>query len=213
MACLVKKKSGKGGLVGIWALEGGEEEHFSPASLPSQDRERFMSIGVPQKRAQWAAVRLLLAEMCDGDPVRIVYDQHHKPSLSNSALKISISHSYDKVAVILQEDHETGIDIELIKPKAERIAHKFMSDEELRNLGRSHRLEQLYVHWCVKESLYKLYGKKELIFKDHLFVHPFAYAGEGWVKGSIGHGGKTETYDLFYEKVEEHMLSYVVHQK
>ncbi|HEY6162601.1 MAG TPA: 4'-phosphopantetheinyl transferase superfamily protein [Bacteroidia bacterium] len=212
MACLVKKKSGKGGLVGIWTLEGGEEEYFSRASLPPQDHERFTRLAVPQKRAQWAAVRMLLADMYGDDSLHIVYDEHNKPSLLNSPLKISISHSYDKVAVILQEEYETGIDIERIKSKVEHIAAKFMSDEELGNLGEAHRIEQLYVHWCVKESLYKLYGKKELLFREHLFVEPFVYKGSGMVRGNISIGGRNETYELFYERSGEHMLSYVVYQ-
>jgi 4'-phosphopantetheinyl transferase len=40
---------------------------------------------------------------------------------------ISISHSHDKLAIIVNEKEATGIDIELIRDKVLKIKHKFLS--------------------------------------------------------------------------------------
>jgi 4'-phosphopantetheinyl transferase len=43
---------------------------------------------------------------------------------------VSISHSADLVVVMISESEERGVDVELIRPKILRIAHKFIHVEE-----------------------------------------------------------------------------------
>lgn len=150
-------------------------------------------------------VNLLCAEPCN----EIKYDGYNKPSLMNSTTKISISHAHDRVAVIINKVNETGIDIELIKSKVERIARRFMSEAELKQLDNSNRIEQLITYWCAKEALYKYYGKKELLFRENIFVEPFAQNASGKLVGHIKTSHINIDLSLCYEKTGDYMLVYV----
>ena len=91
-----------------------------------------------------------------------------------------------------------------------------MSDAELKSLQKKNQDEQLTVFWCAKESLYKLYGKKELAFKKNLIIEPFQYAEKGNIKGWIKNSSVNKSFALQYEKLnsgnDNYMLVYVINQ-
>jgi phosphopantetheinyl transferase len=166
-----------------------------------------MHLRCPKKKRQWLAVRMLLAELGSSSTL-ISYDEQGKPFLQDQKIFISLSHSKDRAAIALDQ-RPTGIDIEYISEKIERVAGKFMSDDELARLPMHQKREALYVHWCVKEALYKLHGKKKLIFREQLILDPFQYNEKGNVTGNIVHDKKTERHELRYEKTGDYMLAYV----
>src|ERR1041385_6918288 len=135
MALIVKKKSGKQGLLGIWELDGSEAEHQQSRNLTASDQKVLDTFHFSKKKQQWLAVRILLEELTGKNDLRIIYDEFNKPSLADNSTNISISHSHDKVVILLQPDEPTGVDIELIGPKVERIASKFMSEKEMCTLS------------------------------------------------------------------------------
>ena len=141
--------------------------------------------------------------------LKISYDEFGKPYLINSSIKISISHAYEFVAILIDQNQETGIDIELIKPKIERISERFMSANELLSINKQ-SLEQLYVYWCAKEALYKLYGIKNLSFKENILIEDFEYTEKGKIIGKIINNSLNKYYMLCYEKINEYMLVYVL---
>ena len=49
-----------------------------------------------------------------------------------------------------------------------------------------------------KESLVKLYGKKDLIFAENMFIEPFQRADEGDIMGKIIIGGSETMIPLHY---------------
>src|SRR5690606_40776804 len=84
--------------------------------------------------------------------------------------------SFDYAACMLGTRYEVGIDMELVKPKIEVIASKFMKPEELAQLQPEHHyVEQLLTCWTAKEAVYKLQGKKGVSFKDNIYIEPFTY--------------------------------------
>lgn len=196
--------------LGLWRITESSDHLLNILGTHSSGFGRYLQLVHEAGRQQWLAARLLLRELTGNRETCVSYDEYNKPFVPHSALKISISHSYGLVAVITDDEMETGIDIEIIKPKIERIAEKFMSDEEMRMLDPQSRIEALYVHWCAKEALYKLYGKKELIFKENLSIRPFIYSGEGEIEGSIVCADHEGDYTLRYEKTGAHMLVYVL---
>lgn len=135
-------------------------------------------------------------------------DSSGKPYLANFPHFISLSHSFDYAAVMVSKDKAVGIDIELIKDKIERIAHKFMSKRELAFISKD-RIEQLYACWCAKEAIYKLHGKKNISFLDHIRIEPFEYSGTGSFIASLDTGSQKNQYTVHYDKFEEYMIGYV----
>jgi 4'-phosphopantetheinyl transferase len=150
-------------------------------------------------------VKLLLDQNAE-----IYYDAKGKPHLKGHPAHISISHSHDKLAIIINEMEATGIDIELIRDKVLRIKHKFLSYTELQDAN--DHVEKLLIYWAAKETLYKIYGLKEVDFIEHLFVKPFTKHNLGTITGEINLPGFKETFQLNYQLLDEYVLVYALNK-
>jgi 4'-phosphopantetheinyl transferase len=135
------------------------------------------------------------------------YTVENKPFLNNRHEHISISHSHDKLAIILNEKENTGIDIELIRDKVRNIQHKFLSEKEMRFAN--NEVEKLITLWAAKEALYKIYGLKEVDFSRHLFVEDFN--GEK-MKGGIKINKLEKNYLLVNETIDDYKMVYVLNE-
>lgn len=208
------KEAGKNGKVGLWHITETTDELLSMKKFTREDLARLDSFSYEHRKKEWLVSRILADELLGGN-AEIVYDEQSKPFLGNGKKHVSLSHSHDILAVIIDEK-ETGIDVEQIKPNVLRIKEKFMSEEELKAIEKGHREEKLTLYWCAKESLYKLYGKKELRFKENLFVEPFEFLGEGKIMGEIILNSGRRKYILHYEKFvvaeREFMMTYVLNE-
>ena len=193
----------------VWDISETETELSEMISLSVDDKKFLRETKHESRRLQWIASRVLLKEICGKNDLRISYDVFGKPFLENSEIKISISHSHNKIAFIINKE-ETGIDIELIKEKIERIQNKFMSAAELKNIKAENKKEMLSIYWCVKESLYKLYGEKELHFKENILIDDFNYNKEGVISGKIVTEKFNRNFRLSYLKLDDYMLAHVL---
>jgi phosphopantetheine--protein transferase-like protein len=101
-----------------------------------------------------------------------------------------------------------GIDIEQVKEKVERIAHKFMRKEELAFISDEHKIPQLYVCWCVKEAVYKCFGQKEVSFLDNILLDPFNFEGHGLVKTHLRKDETCLDYEVNYMQYHDYMVGY-----
>ena len=214
MSLLYIKEAGLKGKVGIWHITESVEVLMKMKVFASKDLRQLNSFSYEHRKKEWLVSRILAEKILSGN-AEIIYDEHNKPFLKNSKKHISLSHSHNLLAVII-DDKETGIDIEQIKPNVLRIKEKFMSDAELKAIAKGHREEELTLYWCVKESLYKLYGKKKLTFKENLFVEPFEYLGKGNIMGEIILDSKKRKYILHYEKIsaegKDYIMTYVLNE-
>ncbi len=140
----------------------------------------------------------------------IMYDEKGKPFLTNDTRHISISHSHDKLAIIINETEATGIDIELIRDKVIKIKHKFLSPAEL--LDAKDNVEKLLIYWAAKETLYKIYGLKEVDFIEHLFVKPFTKHNLGTIIGEINLPNFAESFHLNYQILDDYVLVYALNK-
>jgi phosphopantetheinyl transferase len=135
-------------------------------------------------------------------------DAHGKPYLVNLPYHISLSHSFDYAAVMISKE-PVGIDIEQVKEKVERIAHKFMRPEELGFLNEKQKINQLYVCWCAKEAVYKCHGQKEISFVNNIWLDPFEFEGHGAVKANLNKGDINRRYTVGYMQYHDYMVGYV----
>lgn len=142
--------------------------------------------------------------------VEIKYDDKGKPYLEDDNRHISISHSHNKLAIIINEYESTGIDIELIRDKVLKIKHKFLSDSELNDANND--VNKLLIYWAAKETLYKIYGLKEVDFIEHLFVKPFTKHNLGTIIGTIALANVNETFHLNYQLLDDYVLVYALNK-
>lgn len=154
---------------------------------------------------QQLAVRILIFNFFN--QYNMFYDEKGKPFLDNG-YHVSISHSNDYAVILLDKKNPCGVDIEKISSKVERIKHKFLSKKELDVVSKKNNdLELLTIMWCAKETLYKYYGKKEVIFDEHLFLQ-ITDTNQSKFKGKISVGDFNRTLNLVVLKIEDFILVY-----
>jgi phosphopantetheinyl transferase len=151
-----------------------------------------------------------LAKYLLGNKATITYDGKGKPYLADDTRHISISHSHNRLAIIVNEKESTGIDIELIRDKVLKIKHKFLTNEEL--LDANDDPEKLLIYWAAKETLYKIYGLKEVDFIKDLFVKPFTKHNLGTIIGEIKLPNYTESFHLQYQIIDDYVLVFALNK-
>jgi len=115
----------------IWKIEESADELLAQLQLKEHELSYLDTLINGKRNLHWLSTRVLLRRMMDTDNyIDCKVDSSGKPYLSNFPHHISLSHSYDYAAVMVSKNKAVGIDIELVKDKIERIAHKFLSKEE-----------------------------------------------------------------------------------
>jgi 4'-phosphopantetheinyl transferase len=158
---------------------------------------------VIKREIEKAGTQFLLSRMLGNDKVEIIYTNENKPQLKGRPEHISISHSHDKLAIIVNEKECTGVDIELIRDKVLRVTHKFLNDSELDWAGQN--VERLIMLWGAKEALYKAYGLKGIDFREHLFIEEIK---DNEITGSIRLPSYEKKYSMISEKLDNYILVY-----
>jgi 4'-phosphopantetheinyl transferase len=193
----------------IWRIEEEADELYSQLRLDEQEQAHYESLKAGKRNLHWLGTRVLLRKMLRTEEyIDCKVDQHGKPYLVNLPYHISLSHSFDYAAVMISK-RPVGIDIEQVKEKVERIAHKFMRKEEMAFIGGADKIRQLYVCWCAKEAVYKCFGQKEVSFADNILLEPFSFEGHGWVDARLLKGETDIKYEVGYLQYEGYMVGYV----
>lgn len=197
--------------LGTWEITESLDELMKQASLSEAEQAYFAQLKSPLRRKHWLSYRLILPHLLEPATASgITYDEYGKPQLENAAAHISVAHSGKYAALILCSGKHVGIDIEAIQPKILKLTHKFLSPQEMEYKFTAHTVESLCLIWCAKEALYKLHGKGGLSFCEHIYIKQFTYTDSGKINGSIKTTEHTRKYTLHYERIEDHLLVYVV---
>lgn len=141
--------------------------------------EELDAISHPQKVREWLASRLLIKTLAEQFGIAYVglhKDEHGKAFLINNDSHISITHTFEFVAVALNPFAAVGIDMEKCDEKLQRTSSKYLSGPEF--IHASNNISLLCMYWSAKEALYKLYGKKKISFKNSIRINPFSYSAE-----------------------------------
>jgi 4'-phosphopantetheinyl transferase len=198
------------GELGVWRVE--EPEEWFAGKLELSLAEGAQLAGIKgRRRVEWLAARHLV-HLMSGRQKRGAFlkDEYGKPRLEDAAWHISISHSHELVAAIAAPA-PVGVDIQYIVPKIERLAHKYLREEELRSLRPGARLEQLHVYWGAKESLFKAYGRREMNFREDLRVKPFEYQSQGGsCEALVVAKNYRGAFRVVYRRWEDYLLVYAV---
>jgi 4'-phosphopantetheinyl transferase len=198
-------------IIGLWEITESVDALFSTLKLNKQEEELYNNFKNDIRKLHWLSYRNLLMELITPEEYSHVnYDEFGKPFMQNKSIHLSVSHSGKYSAAIISRNFPVGVDIEVTHPKIEKIVHKFLSADEIKNIFMESRLEKLYVCWGAKESLYKLYGKRNLLFQENIFLQPFEYNGNGILQGEIRTGKFHRKYSIHYEKINDYMLVYTV---
>jgi len=172
--------------------------------------EEFQHIKSEQLKLEKAATRLCLQALLQSLALQyegIYRDHFRKPHLKSLTGSISFSHCFPYVGVSYHANAPTGIDIQDIRPKISRIAPKFMTDSELQFTDADARA--CTIIWCIKEALYKIHGRKEVIFKEQLSVDPFDFKlSEGRVTAYFKDKDDLQSYKMMFRSIKDYIITY-----
>jgi phosphopantetheinyl transferase len=195
--------------IGLWEITETADDLFSQIKLNSEEKELYEGFRNDLRKRHWLSYRNLLKELVPPEEYSHVnYDEFGKPYLQYNSHHLSVSHSGKFSAAIINKNFPVGIDIEITHPKIHKIVHKFLTEEEVKNISSENYTDSLYVCWGAKEALYKLYGKRNLLFQENILIKPFNYAGKGEISGSIITDDLKKEFTLCYEKIQDYMLVY-----
>ena len=157
----------------IWKVVENVEELQGQVRLAEKELDRFNRFGSESRKKEFLATRLLV-QKCINSNLRIENNEYGKPFLNNSNLNISITHTKNFAAIFVCKNAIPALDMEYLSNRVHKLAGRFLSESELQNISKSNKTLHLYQHWCAKECLIKLYGKKDVNLIDNLIIHPFS---------------------------------------
>ncbi len=210
MAIAYKKQIDDDTEFAIWKIEERPDELYNQLQLNQHEKNFVEQLSHGKRYLHWLGTRVLLRKMLQTDEyIDCRVDAHGKPYLVDLPYHISLSHSFEYAAVMISKTRPVGVDIEQIKEKVERIAHKFMRPEEMAFIYDQDKIQQLYVCWCAKEAVYKCFGQKEVSFADNISLEPFKFDKEGKVTAHLIKGETKLDYQVDYLQYEDYMIGYV----
>jgi 4'-phosphopantetheinyl transferase len=205
MGCITKHYLNESTILGVWKIEEDINALLELASLDNEDKKKYKVFASTSRKLEFLSVRALLAELL-GKETRIVYNKNNKPFLKDGSMFISISHSHYLTAILLSKNEKVGIDLEYMSSNIGAIAFKFINRRERITKVSEKRKYHLYLHWCAKESLYKICDKEGINFKKNITIEPFEVKDSGEIKGVVHTNRINDIFDLFYTRYDNYAI-------
>jgi len=131
----------------------------------------------------------------------VLYGSNGKPFLKNGK-HLSFSHS-GTLSSLLIDEKNCGLDIEYPSNKIERIAKKFVHENEFELLNKG---DNLYWAWNIKEAIFKYFGEG-VTFKEDIFIkelRPELKSAVALYSGKHGRG----IFELKLMQIKKYYLAY-----
>lgn len=194
--------------LGLWQMDESPEQLFDlyPHLLPYRSSldDKYKNDG---RKLEFLAIRALMYEMLRVNGASKGLLSHAGDFTHNGQGKplfrgyhVSISHTKGYASLILSKKSEVAVDIEYMSDRVERIASKFLRKDE-----RADSLDAKLVHWCAKETVFKLFSEENLLFED-MRVKPFDTMADWACDVENLKSGKTARVD--FELAMDFVLTY-----
>lgn len=193
----------------MWEITEDFDTLYGMVNLVAVEKAKLDSFKNISRKIEWLSVRALVKTML-GKDTRILYNAENKPFVRGNTHNISITHSNNLTAVIIAKDKRVGIDLEFMSGKISKVANKFINNRE--NIISDPELSKfhLYLHWCAKETLYKICDKQDINFRDGITIAPFSPDEHGYMKGQVINGNGTESFEMEYLQHDNYALVWCV---
>ncbi|MEZ0610650.1 4'-phosphopantetheinyl transferase superfamily protein [Fibrella sp. WM1] len=164
-----------------WQITEDEPTLAGQLVLTADEQADLDGITHPGQRVEWLACRVALKSLIEdaGFPYMGLYkDEWGKPHLYSSVRgtflpgHVSLSHTPGWAVAAWHFARPIGVDVEPIRDQFTRVVPRVLSATEIADANG--QPDRLAVYWCAKEAMYKLYGKRQLTFREHLLVDSFA---------------------------------------
>lgn len=199
-------------LLGMWKVTETEDYFRSRLNIYENEQRILQGISHPQRRIEWLSSRLCLKELLKiSHKVESLNFPTGAPYLSDHSFNISYSHSNMYSGAIASETYPVSMDLEdLSKERNLRTRFLFMHPSELDYFQASNDMRTFFLIWSAKETLYKIYTKRGIVFKENLLINREQKALEqsGTVSGILKADGIEKTYTIYYSFFPGVLLTY-----
>lgn len=194
-------------LLGIWEISETRDELMNMLSPENQEKAHNYLSKIKSKRREleWLSIRVIL-QILTNDNKTVMHTPDGQPYLSDNSYQISISHSRDYAVVLLHKHKKVGVDIENYSKRILKIEKRFISDDEY--IDPNKRVSHLILHWCAKETLYKMMNSTNIIFKEHLHILPFQIENKGVINAKESFSTDKTNYEIFYEVHNNYVITW-----
>jgi Phosphopantetheinyl transferase len=205
MGCITKHYLNESAVLGVWKIEEDINTLLEMVVLDIDEKKKYKVFTSTSRRLEFLSVRALLSELL-GKDARIVYNKNNKPFLKDGSRFISISHSHKLTAILCSVNERVGIDLENMSSNIGAFAFKFLNRKEKITKNPDDRKYHLYIHWCAKESLYKICDKEGISIRKNITVEPFEVKESGEIKGKVHTDKINESFDLSYSRYDNYAI-------
>lgn len=193
--------------VAVWKVDETVEQLRSMFHQFSVYEEGFARFSAEKRKQEWLAVRVLLKEML-GKEKSVAYLPSGKPYLEDGSMHVSFSHTHGYVAVALHPFAEVGVDIEQYGTRVQRVASRFIREDEKVSIASGDEIVGLLLHWSAKETMFKLMDDQGVDFIDHLRILPFQQEKSGTFKACEYRSDKEMEFLIHYDTHSDYVLTF-----
>jgi len=205
MGCITKHFLNKDTIIGVWKIEEDLPALLAMVEMSPEDKKRYTIFRSTSRKLEFLSVRALLAELL-GKEARIVYNKNNKPFIKDGSHFISITHSNKLTAILISRNERVGIDLEYMRVNINAFASKFLNKKEKITRRWSDRTYHLYIHWCAKESIYKICDKEGINIVQDITIEPFDVHPNGEIKGYVKNERIDDQFTLYYSKYDNYTI-------
>lgn len=209
MAVLLTEQPTHHCIWGIWEITETLPELYDLWTPNEHDTAYFLGISHEDRKIQSVAARVLvkhLLQQWDMTYWGIGKNAAGQPWLVDTNYYVSVSHTKNYASAILHAHSPVGIDMEPVKEKLQYVMPRILTPDEWQAARTD--IEKLGVYWCAKEALYKLHGRKQLSFREHIHLKNFEMKKNGTLFGRISTDEYQKEFRIFYQKIHTFILAY-----
>ena len=197
-------------VLGLWHLTETPETLWAALPNPAAYQPLLPATADARRRAQWLAGRRLAHALFGELPTPLPpdtlvrNDATGRPWLAGAPadVVVSLSHSGEWVAAVLAQGGRAGVDVEFVRDKAQRLAGKFLAENEWDHARAATPASAAEAHytllWSAKETLYKLAARRGIIFRHQLRLHEFSPRTSGQIPATLVLDGAPTRHRICY---------------
>lgn len=199
-------------VLGLWHLTETPAELWPGLPQAAKYRELLPTTADATRQAQWLAgralIHALLRVLGPAPPAGVLVhnDATGRPWLAGGAdgWVVSLSHSGAWVAAVLARGGRAGVDVEIIRDKAQRLAGKFLAAAEgaaavaVAQATPDAASAHYTLLWSAKETLYKLAARRGIIFRQQLLLDSFRPEQSGEIPATLMLNGTDTRHCICY---------------
>ena len=198
-------------VLGLWHLTETPADLWAKLPNAAAYQPLLPATADTKRQAQWLAGRRLAHSLFSEFPelfpseTLVQNDSTGRPWLASApaGTVVSLSHSGEWAAAVLAQGGRAGVDIELIRDKAQRLAGKFLAENEWSHAravtAAATEADTHYtLLWSAKEALYKLAARRGIIFRQQLLLHEFSPETSGEIPATLVLGDVQTRHRICY---------------